>query len=285
MPKKYGPAYGKTAKKAIASMIASGSAIKVSPVKKSRKPKVSNNVKAYVKKAIDNEIEDKMETLTVFTVGGSSTTGRIVGYGINNQTSFTGITSANSIIPILAAGTSVDTRLGNKVTVKSFYVRYHVYAVNQHPVVNPVFGVPFIVCVLFYSRKDSRTNNTNDTLMEFGNSTTALVNTSDLTLKFNKDLYNIHGFYKHKLYPSQAVDGSGNTSAIAGVSGFAPAAMKTVKIKLPSKLIYDDGTTQPTNSRIYASVGVFNIDNSKYIPSTSFRANIEMSSHLVYQDA
>jgi len=247
--------------------------------------KVPAKVKAYVKKAIDREIEDKYEVLTVFTVGGSSTTGRIVGYGINNQTTFTGITSANSIIPVLQNGNSSETRLGNKVNVKQFYVRYHLYAVNQHPVVNPVFGVPFIVCVLFYSRKDSRTNNTNDTLMEFGSTSTSLVNTSDLTLKFNKDLYNIHGFYKHKMYPSQSVDGTGATSAIAGITGFQPAVQKVVKIKLPSKLIYDDTTAQPTNSRIYCSVGVFNVDNSKYVPSTTFRANIEMSSHIVYQDA
>jgi len=254
-------------------------------LKRKANAKVPQKVKAYVKRAIDREIEDKYEMKTIFTVGGSSTTGRIIGYGINNQTSFTGITTTDSIIPVLQNGNSVEGRLGNKLTVKQFYVRYHLYAVNQHPVVNPVFGVPFIVCVLFYSRKDSRTNNTNDTLMEFGSSNTSLVNTSDLTLKFNKDLYNIHGFYKHKLYPSQAIDLTGNSTAIAGITGYTPSVSKVVKIKIPAKLVYDDTTAQPTNSRIYCSVGVFNVDNSKYVPSTTFRANIEMSSHIVYQDA
>lgn len=247
--------------------------------------KVPAKVKAYVKKAIDREIEDKYETLEVFSVQGTNTTGRVLGYGINNQTSYTGITSSNSIIPVLNSGSSIDNRLGNKVSVKQFYVRYHISAEPQNTTTNIGGGLPFYACVLFYSRKDSKTNNTNDTIMEYGNSNTSLTNIEGLTLKFNKDLYNIHGFYKHKLYQSQAKDAAGVSTAVSGISGFQPSASNVVKIKLPSKLIYDDAAAQPTNSRIYASVGVFNYDNSKYLPSSTYRATIQMTSHLVYQDA
>lgn len=253
--------------------------------KRKANAKVPQKVKNYVKRAIDREIEDKYETLEVFSVQGTNTSGRVIGYGINNQTSFTGITSTNSIIPVLSAGSAIDGRLGNKVSVKQFYVRYHISAEAQNTTTNIGGGLPFYVCVLFYSRKDSRTNNTNDTIMEYGNTNTALTNIEGLTLKFNKDLYNIHGFYKHKLYQSQAKDAAGVSTAVPGITGFQPSVSKVARIKLPAKLVYDDATAQPTNSRIYASVGVFNYDNSKYLPSSQYRASIQMTSHIVYQDA
>lgn len=249
------------------------------------KAKVSASVKAYVKKAIDIEVEDKQDVLGIFTTQGTSNTGKIVGYGINNTTTFTGIHSNGSIIPNILQGITSDTRIGNKIKVKDFYVRYHIVANAIAPTVNVPEGLPFYVVVVFYNRKDSKTNPTNDTMMEYGATNTSLVFLNDLTLDFNKDVFNILGFYKHKMYPSQKLDVSGLSTPIVGVSGYVPAVMKKVKVKIPSKLQYDDNSAQPTTTRVFCSVGVFNVDNSRYIPSQTIRANVELTSHIVYQDA
>lgn len=253
---------------------------------------VSQKVKNYVKKAIDREVQDKEEVLTVFTTAGGSTTGLIRGYGIDSTAANYGITTSASIIPVISIGDEEDKRTGNKIRPKSLYARYVITANhlsnNSATSTNKQFGMPFYVCVLFYNRKDSRTNNTNDTLKDNGSGSTDLTTIPDLLLPWNSEMYNIISFKKYKMYCPQQKEIVGTTDTftqLPDINGCSSMIMCNQKLKVPANLIYDDSGAQPVNQRIYCSVGVFNLDNSTPDRATTVRANIEMVSHLKYQNA
>lgn len=252
--------------------------------------KVPAKVKAYVKKAIDAEIQDKVDLLTVFSTAGGSTTGNVRGFGIDNTSTFYGITSG-SIIPTVAVGTTEDTRVGNYIKPKSMVVRYTIHANPIDKVtlgINKNEGMPFYVAVVFYSRKDSRGSSINDALKDLGNSSVPFATIQDFLVPFNKELYNIHAFKKYKMHPSQSTELVGTTQVVNSINapaGCVSMVMASQKIKLPSKLIYDDASTVPTNARVYCAIGVFNFDNSTLDRSTQIRARVEMTSTLTYQNA
>jgi len=289
MVKKYGPTYGKTAKRAIASMLATGAAVKVTPAKKSRSAKVSVNVKKYVKKAIDGEIQDKCDVLTILSTAGGSTNGLVRGYGIDSSTANHGITTA-SVIPGVPQGTDEDKRIGNYVRPKSLVVNYTITALPIDPVTpsNKAEGLPFYCVVVFYSRKDNRTSSVNNTIKDFGSLNVAMTSINDLLLPFNRELYTIHSYKKYKMYACQRVDiiaGQQVLSAINGFPGYTPQVMCSQRLKLPKKLMFDDGATNPTNARIYCGIGVFNITNDTSERANTIRAKVEMNSVLTYQNA
>jgi len=259
--------------------------------KKTKTGKVPLKVKNYVKRAIDREIQDKQDVATILTTMGGSNTGYIRGYGIDSQTANYGITTA-SVIPTIPVGNDEDKRVGNYVKPKSLVVRY---SINATPIdagvdvpLNKQSGMPFYVAVVFYSRKDSRTSNINNTIKDFGATNFSFDNINDFLLPFNKELYTIHSFKKYKMYPSQEIGLFGTTlttETLNSINGYTPMVMASQRIKLPAKLIFDDGATQPTNARVYCAMGVFNIDNSKPDRATTIRAKVEMNSVLTYQNA
>lgn len=291
MVRKYeGPAYGPKAKKAIKAMIASGEVLKVTG-RRGRKPKVSATVKAYVKKAIDTEIEDKLDVQQILTTAGGSTTGLVRGYGINSGTANYGITTV-SVIPTVPLGTDTDKRIGNSIRPKSLYVHY---TLNATPIdtgitdaINQQAGMPYYVAVLFYSRKDNRTSSLNTNIKDFGSINFSFETINDFLLPFNKDVFNILSFKKYKMYPSQEKGLFGTTvttSETRSINGYVPMVMCRQKLKLPNKLMFDDNASQPTNARIFCAIGVFNIDNSVPDRATTIRVKAEMNSYLYYQNA
>lgn len=291
MVKKFGPAYGPVAKKAIKAMIASGAVVKVGRGR-GRPSKVSNNVKNYVKKAIDREIQDKEEVNSIFSVAGGATTGLIRGYGIDSTSANYGITTTNSIVPIIVFGTDEDKRVGNSIRPKSLVARYVINATalsnNSVTSTNKQFGMPFYVSVLFYNRKDTKTNSTNDTIKDNGSASTDFTTIFDHLTPWNKDMYNILSYKRYKMYPSQQKEIVGTTEVttqLPSINGCVPMVMRSQKLKLPAKLVYDDATQQPSNARIYCAVGVFNIDNSDPDRSSTVRATITMTTHMKYQNA
>lgn len=251
--------------------------------------KVTASVKDYVKKAIDREIQDKCEVQTILTTAGGASTGMVRGFGIDSTAANFGITTS-SIIPALTIGLDEDKRIGNYIRPKSLVVNYTICALPIDDVTpsNKYEGMPFYVAVVFYSRKDSRTNNVNNTIKDFGVGNVAFSTINDFLLPFNKEGYNIHSFKKHKMYPCQKTDIVGTTlvqTQLNGINGFVPMVMKAQKLSLPARLIYDDNATTPTNARIYCAIGVFNIDNSTLDRANTIRAKVEMNSVLTYENA
>jgi len=252
--------------------------------------KVPDKVKAYVKQALDREIQDKQDVSAILTTAGGSTTGFVRGYGINSASVNYGITT-QSIIPQVTQGLDEDKRVGNYVRPKSLVVNYTLNAMPVDAGVDVPLNknpTPFYCAVIFYSRKDSLTNNTNNTLKDFGSVNFPFETINDFLLPFNKELYNIHSFKKYKMAPAQEIGVFGTTQTIDllnSVNGYVPMVMKSQTLKLPAKLNFDDATSQPTNARIYCAIGVFNIDNSVPDRATTIRVKCEMNSVLTYQNA
>jgi len=253
--------------------------------------KVPEKVKAYVKKAIDAEVQDKLDVSSILSVAGGSTTGFVRGYGINSTISNSGITTV-SVIPPVPLGQDTDKRIGNVIRPKALYVHY---TLNATPIdtglvgaINQQNGMPFYCAVIFYSRKDNRTSSSNAGIKDFGSVNFSFDTINDFLLPFNKDLFTIHSFKKYKMYPSQAIGLFGTTTTtetLNSINGHVPMVMCRQKLKLPAKLVFDDNTQQPTNARIFCAIGVFNVDNSTPDRSTTVRVKCEMNSYLYFQNA
>lgn len=274
LPKKN---YKKMAKKAVSKRRAVSAPVPIS-------------VKKYVQRALDVEVQDKCDVQQILSTAGGSTSGLIRGYGIDSSLTNFGITTT-SIVPSVPIGTDEDKRIGNIIRPKSLVVNYQI---NALPIdtgvtdVNTNEGMPFYVAVIFYTRKDNKTSSANNTLKDFGSLNVSMVNVADFLLPFNREGYNILSFQKHKMYPCQKLELVGTAllpQQLNGINGCVPAVMKTVKLPLPSKLIFDDTTAAPTNARIFCGVGVYNIDNSTPARANTIRARIDMNAVLTFQNA
>lgn len=279
MAKKFGPAYGPKAKAAIKAMIASGEVVKIT-AKRGRKPgtKVSKNVKAYVDKAIDRNSEDKHMLKNVFSAT------NCIGGGFDSTGTNIGLTTTDSIIPLVIQGTAVSNRVGNRINVKSLLVRLMLEA-KPVSTSNSVEGLPFYVRVVFYNRKDSMTNPTNNTILDLAGTSTAFTyQNGSLLLKYNTDLFNIISSKTYKMAPCQG-DSGGVTSERQPPNGFVSHVLRQFKLKCPKKLIYDDGSSQPMH-RIYCAIGVVNADGQNVQPAiTGNRLQVSLDTHIVYEDA
>jgi len=252
---------------------------------------VPAKVKDFVKRAIDAEIQDKQDVAQIVTVAGGQTSGFVRGYGINSSIANSGLTTI-SVIPPVPIGTDEDKRTGNVIKPKSLVVNY---TLNATPIdtgipgaINQQNGMPYYVAVIFYSRKDSRTSSSNVGIKDFGSVNFSFDTINDFLLPFNKEMFNIHSFKKYKMYPSQSIGLFGTTQTtdtLNSINGYVPMVMKSQKLSLPAKLLFDDNAQQPTNARIYCAIGVFNIDNSTPARADTVRVKVEMNSVLTYQNA
>lgn len=240
---------------------------------------VPNKIKTYVKKVLDRNAEDKHDLLNVFS------TANCQQGGFNSTLTNIGLTSTSSIIPVVSQGTGVDQRIGNRISVKSLTGRLILQARPVNPTDNYVSGLPFYVRVVFYNRKDSMTNYTNDTILDLGGSSTSFTGSlASLLLKYNKDTFNIIKSYTFKMAPAQSINASAISSAENMPNGFMSHVMKNIKIPCVKKLVYDDASIQP-NHRIYCAIGVVNSDSSAVLPAgTGYRLRVSLDTHIVYED-
>lgn len=246
---------------------------------KAEAAKVPEKVKAYVKKALDADNEDKHMLKNVFSAT------NCLGGGFDSTGTNIGLTTTDSIIPLVIQGTAVSNRVGNRINVKSLLVRLMLEA---KPVAtsNSVEGLPFYVRVVFYNRKDSMTNPTNNTILDLaGTSTSFTYQNQSLLLKYNTDLFNIISSKTYKMAPCQGVTDVGVTSERQPPNGFVSHVLRQFKIKCPKKLIYDDGASQPMH-RIYCAIGVVNADGSNVLPALNgTRLQVSLDTQLVYEDS
>lgn len=247
-----------------------------------KKSNVSLSTKKYVKRVLDDKIEDKHYVYSIYN------NASIPGGGFNSAaTNPTGLTTANSIIPIITQGSNVSQRIGNRINVKSLIVRMSAVAapVLAGISLNPVEGSPIYLRCVFYNRKDSQTNNTNDTILDFGPTSGAFTQSLEsLMLRYNKDTFNIIKSLTFKLAPCQRQD-SGVTDPREPPNGFVPSVFKSFKIKCLVKLHYDDATAQPMH-RIFFACGVVNVDGQPvFFVFMVVKVKITLTTHLIYEDA
>jgi len=245
-----------------------------------KKASVPLKIKNFVKRTLDRQQEDKHDLLNVFSNANCQAG------GFDSTLTNTGLTTTSSIIPIISQGVGVDQRIGNRITAKSLTARLVLMARPVNPTDNYVAGLPFYVRVVFYNRKDSMTNNTNNTILDLGGSVTNFSGSvASLLLKYNKDTYNIIKSYTFKMAPAQAINASAISSSENMPNGFSSHIFRNISIPIPKKLVYDDTSAQP-NHRIYCAVGVVNADSSAVLPSgTGYRLRVSLDTHLVYEDA
>jgi len=247
--------------------------------KASAKVNTVADVRTIVNRAIATANEDKHYIKNVYFEQS------IPGCGFNSTSTNSGLTTTDSIIPLVVQGDTVSNRDGNRIKVKNLSVRLQLQA-RPVNVLNNVEGLPFYVRVVFYYRKDSMTNNTNTGILDEGpNSANFTYDTGSLLLNYNKDLFTIVKSKTYKMAPCQAVDGAGVTSVRDPPNGFVSHVLKKFSIKCPKNLIYDDNSAQPMH-RIYCAIGVINADGSNISPvSNGTRCRVSLDTHLIFEDS
>lgn len=258
---------------------------------------VSAGVKAYVQGAIDKSKEDRIAQSAIWN-GNAGRGDDIPGSGINTATGV-GLTTINSILPVIAKGTNDDNRNGNKIRAKALYVKYTINAKpltsgtgtgNTNPDVS-FRGTPFYVRVVIYRNRESPSLNSNNTLINNGGApggSSAWVVLQDLLQPYNKESFVILHSKTFKMCParSETLDALGNVTGASILSvpnGTSQTIVKKCKIKLPKNLIYDDDvSTQPQNFKAYMAVGIINADGQG-VMTTQYRARIVAESQLYFE--
>lgn len=264
-------------------------AIVVATVPTAPKP-VAQNVKNYVKKSINREIETKTATINIFNQQAT------LGYGLNSSTNL-GLTNSLSIIPTLLQSDEQSGRVGNKVRPTALYLRFSLRAIQTTYLgVNDNPFMPFIVRVICYSKKLSRTDFTNTGILQQGNTSVNLGSAPETWLEpYNKDVFNIHYSKQYMMIPHRKVTNNAapnNYAQDAIVEGAKSFIMKRVKLKgIPKTFIYDDaagGTNanRPTNASVFMAVCVCNVDGTAGGSLISDqRVQVNADSFLYYKDA
>lgn len=253
------------------------------------KPKVSQPVKTYVKRVVSSSEETKCASLNTFN---QQTT---LGYGLNSVT-FLGLTSTQSILPLVTQGADQAQRIGNKIKVTSCYLRYSLRAQNvTNAGVNDNPFSPFLVRIIAYSRKLTKADNDNTRILQNGNTAGAFGSAPETWLEpYNRDAYNIHYSKQFLMVPPRRVTGSTAPNQYAQdaiVEGAKSFVMKRVKLKgLPKTFIYDDASggslaNKPVNTSVYLAVAVCNADGSIVGATTDQRCMVNADTFLYYKDS
>lgn len=305
--RKYGPAFGKQAKSAIKQMIADGSVIAVKPAKKARKPKVSQSVKSYVKKAIDISKEDHVRqpdpicNQAPLNASGFNSQQIVATVGTTNF--YRGLTTPN-LMPTVLKGDNVDNRTGNAIKPKFLEVSYilnanplqkgRILSSNTNDWYNNI-GKPFWVRVVIYRRKDNQFSPVNNTILDDGAVVQTYEDITDQKLPYNKDLFQILYSKNIRMSPSRGETYTQNTTTLTDAitwvnsKGTCSNYNGRVRLKLPSRLLFNDDDNQPTNYACFMAAGCIMTDGSFFreLPNTNmpeYGAEITVRTRLVFED-
>lgn len=234
-------------------------------------------VQAVAKKVVDkNKIYKIVTNDTVFDKV------NIPGAGLNLGT---GMGQVAGIAPLITQGSGESNREGNIVSVKSFKLRYCVKALpttiaggsNAHN------GVPFLVRVVVFRHKFNIGDNTPSQIIDLNNSSGALTSNLDTYFRnYNKDEYYIAYSKTHRMSAPSHFDGTNITPSNQDPKTSA-FIYKTCKIKMPSKLYFNDSASTPTNAGWWVGVAVCNTDDA-VLANTTIRATINAESILEFCD-
>lgn len=242
---------------------------------KSIKP--SKSLEKAVQKIINKEVEDKCIQNQALIEKAN-----VPGAGLTSG----GLGVLSPISILLSQGTNEASRIGNRVTVKKFLLRYSIYATpsTEAAGVNPFRGLPFMVRVVVYRHRYNMGDSSPDALIDNGSSNTFLNGDVDTYFRpYNKDEYSVVYSATHTLQPIRHL----GATAYAEVNQDMKATsfiIRKVSLKMPKTLIFNDNNNQPTNYNYYVGFSVCNVDGSA-ITNAQTRATVNAESQLYFQDA
>lgn len=235
------------------------------------------NIKKIVKSVVNQNIEDKMvQNLTLIEKA------NIPGAGLTSA----GLGVLSPVTILLSQGTNESARIGNKVTAKKMILRYSVYATpsTEAAGVNPFRGLPFMVRVVVYRHRYNMGDSSPDALIDVGSSNTFLNGDVDTYFRpYNKDEYSIVYSKTHRLQPIRHL-GATAYSEVNQDTKATSFIIRSIKLKTPKTLIFNDNNNQPTNFNYYIGFSVCNVDGSA-ITNLQTRATVNAESMLYFQDA
>lgn len=233
-----------------------------------KKPRVSKTVKRYVKREIHRQIENKIQDVQVedAVIDSVITDGDV-----------------RNLIPLLSQGATQQTRIGNRIRVRSLRMKLHVRCFNQFGTVSPMFFDIYI-----FKFKASNFGGgppaAADMLLFLQDGASAVQYTGLSPLsglrKINDD------YFTHCIKRRIGLfNPSNSTSQISSTSNLNPAMTLTFDLTKHVKklLIYDDAATGVQNDNLYIAIGgtAMNGDNLTSVNLGSYSYIIEMS----YEDA
>lgn len=236
-----------------------------------QRKEVANIAKAVVKR--DKEVKRVVNA-------GIFDSANIPGSGIDGGSN--GLVQA--IIPLCTQGTGESNREGNVINVKKFNLRYSLNALSTNVSgLNPYPGLPFYVKVVVYRHKFNIGDSSPTALVDLNNTSGAFTSAVDTLFRdLNTDEYYIAHSAKYLMCPPRHL-----SATVQEAASMPPECksmiIKNVKIKLPTKLTFNDTGSTPTNAGWWLAVGVVNVDSSA-ISTSSVRCTINAESYLDFTD-
>lgn len=237
---------------------------------------VTPKVKAYVKKAIQSNAENKV----------------FIDYQSNNTITSAGTAApqpyAIGLSPTITQGTSSNQRIGNQVTVKKAWVRGWVNLTPFNSISN-VGPVPCLVKIWLCKNRKVNSNNIADTSIatDFFDTGAGVVgfqgNVLDMNLPNNMDNWHI---FEEKTFKIGAA--SASATGPVGTGGYYDNSPMTVPFyfeygKHLGLLKFTDGSVPATNKNCFVVIQVVYANGNSAATSTA--AEVHWSLRLEYQDS
>lgn len=242
-------------------------------------PKKSFN--RAVRRVIRQEEEVKVSPqLTIFDQS------LVHGTGLDYNTGF-GLTSLG-IVPTVPNGTGDNQRIGNVINVRKLQLKYTIQAlpVSLATGSNPNPALPFLIRVIVYRHRYAMDDPQNNNILDVGSTTSNLGSTPDYWVEpYNRKEFIIVHSKQWTMQPIKSFY-SGLASAISEnvANGSKQFITHKCNIKMPRKLLFNDGGILATNANYYMAVAVCNIDGSSNV-NTWYRAQVNAEAFLYYTDA
>lgn len=242
-----------------------------------RKTYVPKPVKRYVQKAIDRDIENKL-SVTEFNSGAQKV--------IDDTDSIT-IPYINFLCPVIFQGTTLGTRLGNRVKLMKCQYRFTLNRSSTTGAGSPPQIVSLVIGRLRNSTDSPVLADCNmlkiaDTTAG-GAPTLTGINSNDMSslqLPFNKDVWDIKFFKRWKMY-----NASNSTTSAYNNNDFNLSEQMTIDVTrwLKKRLHYNNAVNNlPENEGLYAMWYVNSIDDSATLANAITVSSV-LEAH--YQDA
>lgn len=215
------------------------------------------------------------------------------GLNYNGSTNLNGWCSGpaqgTGLIPTIGQGASEGARIGNKITVKSFRLRFSLHALpttdaSSAANTNPFRGMPFMARVIVFRHRYAIDDYGTTGILQNGNTSEDIGSTvDDLFKPYNRDEFVI--MYSKNFLLSAAQHSNTNGLTQSDMESKASSfVVRNINIKLPKVLRFNDGTTSPTNAGMYMAVCVINTDGSA-ITTSQRRLLVNAEANLSFYDA
>ena len=252
-------------------------------IKKGTGASVSQNVKAYVKKAIHVSNENKsvqlQYTTSLYGVNGSST---LNAFPVCPYTGYLTV----------AQGVGQNGRVGNSIKTRSLMFRYVLRPLAYDATINSV-PQPYEVQMLFCRVRNNPTSipasaEVNN-LFQLNNASLGPQGTlEDLCVPFNKDYWEILKVQRHKIgYAENTGSGAQITSSYLANNDFKLNVVNSVNLTkyYPKTVKFNDTTNTPTTKGIFLLINVISAVSSAAIPATQLPVRIHSYIDYQYEDS